>query len=217
VELIAATDNNLSIRAVAEPHSQKPDKLRPHVCAVCQRSFARLEHLSRHERTHTQEKPFKCPECRRCFSRRDLLRRHRQKIHRMTTPSRPGTMVELTARVAPAQCTAPNNSAAALIPGARTATACIWPRENMTNAEGIVMQMFASGNASSARDTAAQSCHPSLIRVPIQPDQGGAQYNLTKVDGPRSAPLLPGPGPRFNFFEPAWPVDSLQYDGFCSL
>ena len=59
----------------------KMDKPRPHVCATCGRSFARLEHLKRHERSHTKEKPFECPQCARCFARRDLLLRHQQKLH----------------------------------------------------------------------------------------------------------------------------------------
>lgn len=59
----------------------KTDKPRPHVCATCTRSFVRLEHLKRHERSHTKEKPFQCPVCERCFARRDLLLRHRQKLH----------------------------------------------------------------------------------------------------------------------------------------
>src|SRR3984885_1665294 len=68
----------------------KTDKPRPHVCTTCGRSFARLEHLKRHERSHTKEKPFECPECARCFARRDLLLRHQQKLHMTnTTSSRP--------------------------------------------------------------------------------------------------------------------------------
>ncbi|KAK9473494.1 uncharacterized protein V1510DRAFT_362841, partial [Dipodascopsis tothii] len=59
----------------------KTDKPRPHVCLTCTRSFARLEHLKRHERSHTKEKPFGCPVCERCFARRDLLLRHQQKLH----------------------------------------------------------------------------------------------------------------------------------------
>ncbi|KAF3926289.1 hypothetical protein ABW20_dc0109493 [Dactylellina cionopaga] len=65
----------------------KVDRPRPHVCSICSRSFARLEHLKRHERSHTKEKPFECPECLRCFARRDLLLRHQQKLHLTTTPS----------------------------------------------------------------------------------------------------------------------------------
>ncbi|KAH9867179.1 hypothetical protein IAQ61_007771 [Plenodomus lingam] len=68
----------------------KTDKPRPHVCATCTRSFARLEHLKRHERSHTKEKPFECPQCTRCFARRDLLLRHQQKLHQQgATTTRP--------------------------------------------------------------------------------------------------------------------------------
>lgn len=59
----------------------KTDKPRPHVCPVCTRAFARLEHLRRHERSHTNEKPFQCALCGRCFARRDLVLRHQLKLH----------------------------------------------------------------------------------------------------------------------------------------
>ena len=69
----------------------KTDKPRPHQCTTCGRSFARLEHLKRHERSHTKEKPFECPECTRCFARRDLLLRHQQKLHSTGGATRPRT------------------------------------------------------------------------------------------------------------------------------
>lgn len=59
----------------------KTDKPRPHICSICTRAFARLEHLKRHERSHTNEKPFQCAVCGRCFARRDLVLRHQQKLH----------------------------------------------------------------------------------------------------------------------------------------
>lgn len=59
----------------------KTDKPRPHICTICTRAFARLEHLKRHERSHTNEKPFQCANCGRCFARRDLVLRHQQKLH----------------------------------------------------------------------------------------------------------------------------------------
>ncbi|KAK9239362.1 hypothetical protein V1525DRAFT_398599 [Lipomyces kononenkoae] len=67
--------------ATAAAAAQKQDKPRPHTCTTCLRAFARLEHLKRHERSHTKEKPFECPICERRFARRDLLLRHQQKLH----------------------------------------------------------------------------------------------------------------------------------------
>ncbi|PVH67992.1 hypothetical protein DL98DRAFT_363433, partial [Cadophora sp. DSE1049] len=88
------TANSKTANNFLPPNTDKP---RPHVCGTCQRSFARLEHLNRHERSHTKEKPFECPECERCFTRKDLLLRHQQKLHMTTTPSRPRNRQESVA------------------------------------------------------------------------------------------------------------------------
>ncbi|KAK3985749.1 hypothetical protein QBC44DRAFT_403968 [Cladorrhinum sp. PSN332] len=47
-------------------------------CSRCQRFFARLEHLQRHERTR---KPFACNRCESKFTRSDLLIRHERLSH----------------------------------------------------------------------------------------------------------------------------------------
>ena len=51
------------------------------VCNVCTRAFSRQEHLTRHERSHTNERPYECGICDRNFTRRDLLLRHALKVH----------------------------------------------------------------------------------------------------------------------------------------
>ncbi|KAI0532930.1 fungal-specific transcription factor domain-containing protein [Xylaria digitata] len=157
----------------------KTDKPRPHVCATCQRSFARLEHLKRHERSHTKEKPFECPECTRCFARRDLLLRHQQKLHQSTTPSsRPRNRRESTSSTATAQSRARKNSvagtnAAAVAAASASSNGAMRPRANtISHVDPNHVQMIAAANASVARSqhmpAAHHGRHQSLVGLPIQ-------------------------------------------------
>ena len=117
----------------------KTDKPRPHVCLTCTRSFARLEHLKRHERSHTKEKPFECQSCTRCFARRDLLLRHQQKLHSTTAPpARPRNgRRESTAGVAKAR----KNSMAST-----TASQTMRPRANtLSHVDTSTVGMMSSG------------------------------------------------------------------------
>ncbi|KAL6703759.1 hypothetical protein ACN47E_009140 [Coniothyrium glycines] len=45
-------------------------------CSMCDRTFTKLEHVKRHERSHTRERPYECPTCKKHFSRSDVLFRH---------------------------------------------------------------------------------------------------------------------------------------------
>jgi len=169
-----------AVNATKTPNFPPPktDKPRPHVCATCTRSFARLEHLKRHERSHTKEKPFECPECARCFARRDLLLRHQQKLHQSSTPSsRPRNRRESTSGT-PAQSRARKNSVANAAANANgggnnNSGASMRPRANtISHVDQTAMHMMNAANSSVAPPRVPQphhghNRHASLIGLPI--------------------------------------------------
>ncbi|KAK3374807.1 fungal-specific transcription factor domain-containing protein [Podospora didyma] len=173
-EVASTITVNTTTKTPANFPPPKTDKPRPHVCATCSRSFARLEHLKRHERSHTKEKPFECPECTRCFARRDLLLRHQQKLHQTGTPSsRPRNRRESASGATPGSRVRKNSVAGPSVgagPGPASAPAAsMRPRANtISHIDGAAMQMLAAANAHAVRGMPPiHSRHPSLVGLPM--------------------------------------------------
>lgn len=160
----------------------KTDKPRPHICGTCARSFARLEHLKRHERSHTKEKPFECPECTRCFARRDLLLRHQQKLHMTATPAsraKGGRRESTSSTAASGSGRVRKNSVVSSAVAGSGGSGSGWmrPRANtISHVDHATLGMIAAANSSAARHGGLGMAHDHHTSLSGLPGPGGYEF-----------------------------------------
>ncbi|XP_065194856.1 zinc finger protein 572-like [Sycon ciliatum] len=73
------SDNSVSPQCTGELVSEKPHKLTGGnlvKCKLCEMAFSNQSSLTRHERTHNNQKPFKCKKCEKSFSYNCRLKLH---------------------------------------------------------------------------------------------------------------------------------------------
>ncbi|KAL2783255.1 hypothetical protein BJX66DRAFT_134762 [Aspergillus keveii] len=86
-------------------------RMRSHTCQICNKAFSKSEHLTRHERGHTNERPYGCLVCGKFYSRSDVLRRH-ERGHRNASLQSQEQSVGDTKVLPPSSEEMPHHSAA---------------------------------------------------------------------------------------------------------
>ncbi|KAI0175198.1 hypothetical protein BJ166DRAFT_165472 [Pestalotiopsis sp. NC0098] len=175
---------------IVEGRQQKPKTL---PCKYCSKRFRRVEHVQRHERTHTKEKPFACgwARCGKTFGRRDLLVRHEKLVHLNEGSNKDSSRPRKPSTAGPIQQISPESQADAEIVGLSRAQPPHYGAENMNSVAvhslapdpRIMPARAAACNLDLLSDAATQMASANEVGSiqPMMPDMSQQPGGLSRI------------------------------------
>ncbi|KAI2794720.1 hypothetical protein POX_a01321 [Penicillium oxalicum] len=164
---------------------------KPYHCQRCPRAFARLEHLQRHDRSHTKEKPYVCVQCPKAFTRKCVINLFPLPFFLDPKSFGPPHLVDLLARHERLSH-APEGSSTA---GDMTQT----PPSAHPNLDGLdTLASVVTDHAQMSRSMLSNSS-PHFPGGPSTHPTPMAGVRLANPETPSAAPPTPLPGPDFGY------------------
>ena len=84
-EVVEKQNEKMRKEKTATKRGEKRKRTQQHECDVCEKVFRYPSDLTRHMRTHANEKPYECDVCEKRFSQADTLQTH-MRIHTNEKP-----------------------------------------------------------------------------------------------------------------------------------
>lgn len=180
------------------PSKRAPDAF---VCEHCGSTYSRLDHLTRHIRSHTKERPFPCEHCGKAFARTDLLRRHvlghqtslssnkRQKLFHEPTRSRIAQ-----ACIACAKSKLRCDGAEPCSRCSKKDTECIYKSSSDVN-KSVSAPIEANGTVSGDSENAPSEAQLNVVTSQMEEPNPDLNTNMITEEAPWDyLPQLPTPG-----------------------